>query len=229
MVQWVSSYNFLSLLNLGDEIARLGPPRGHYEGSFRGEKIVSKIKPIIKGGLVGGWAENTLRNYWLAYVDGALNGNKFDDEVDGETKESSRGKMMKVYQNLADVIVSISTGLPISACIDTNNQRYVVIAFGGRNETSQLFPVTFQEATGVDYCGMRYAEVEIEHDNYTNIRPFSSVAIADYSLLLPMIHDAPQPNDNNNNNAFIKKCVLYTEITHKWSNEMTARFVTSYR
>jgi hypothetical protein len=54
-VSWLSSYNFLSLLNLPDIIREYGPLRLIWEGGSMGEGFLRFVKPNINQGLRKGW------------------------------------------------------------------------------------------------------------------------------------------------------------------------------
>ena len=53
-VSWIKKYNFLSLLNLKDQMIQFGPLLNLWEGGIAGEKIISTMKPEIKSGLRSG-------------------------------------------------------------------------------------------------------------------------------------------------------------------------------
>jgi len=46
---WISSYNFLCLLNLPSTLADFGPIRNYWEGGGMGEKIIQQMKPLWNG------------------------------------------------------------------------------------------------------------------------------------------------------------------------------------
>ena len=52
---WIAKYNFMSLLNLSEQIKEVGPLRNLWEGSTRGEGYLRKVKPSIKTGLKTNW------------------------------------------------------------------------------------------------------------------------------------------------------------------------------
>ena len=67
---WISKYNFMSLLNLSEQIKEVGPLRTLWEGGTRGEGYLRHVKPIIKTGLKKNWQtplmENLLRSKSMA-------------------------------------------------------------------------------------------------------------------------------------------------------------------
>ena len=52
---WISRYNFMSLLNLSEQIKEVGPLRTLWEGGTRGEGFLRHVKPQIKTGLKTNW------------------------------------------------------------------------------------------------------------------------------------------------------------------------------
>jgi hypothetical protein len=60
--KWISKYNFLSLLNLIDQMEDLGTPRELWEGGYLGEGYLRVVKPTIKNGLRGNWETNLMSN-----------------------------------------------------------------------------------------------------------------------------------------------------------------------
>ena len=52
---WVTSYNFLSLLNLPTVLKDYGSMRVLWEGGEDGEGYLRSVKPLLRGGLVRQW------------------------------------------------------------------------------------------------------------------------------------------------------------------------------
>jgi hypothetical protein len=46
---WLTSYNFLCLLNLPKTIEEFGPIRNYWEGGVMGEKLIQVVKPLWNG------------------------------------------------------------------------------------------------------------------------------------------------------------------------------------
>ena len=58
--KWLTSYNYLCLLNLPDAIRKFGPLRNFWEGSTQGERFIQKVKPELSSGLRGKWQYRTM-------------------------------------------------------------------------------------------------------------------------------------------------------------------------
>ena len=48
---WITKSNYLSLLNLPDQMKEFGPLRLYWEGGWKGEGIIQELKSIIRDGL----------------------------------------------------------------------------------------------------------------------------------------------------------------------------------
>ena len=59
---WIAKYNFMSLLNLSEQIKEVGPLRSLWEGGTRGEGYLRYVKPIIKTGLKTNWQCSLMQN-----------------------------------------------------------------------------------------------------------------------------------------------------------------------
>jgi hypothetical protein len=59
--KWISSYNFLTLLSIPDQVRQFGPLRLLWEGSVVGEGYLGYVKNEIKLGLRTGWQQNIMK------------------------------------------------------------------------------------------------------------------------------------------------------------------------
>ena len=62
---WLTSYNFMCLLNLPQVAAQLGPIRNLWEGNFCGEGYIRMVKPEMVGGFRKNWQVNLLNRLML--------------------------------------------------------------------------------------------------------------------------------------------------------------------
>ncbi len=60
---WISSYNFLSLLNLPEQLEYFGPLRNVWEGGIEGESFIRETKPTLNGFCLN-WQKNLLTNLY---------------------------------------------------------------------------------------------------------------------------------------------------------------------
>lgn len=66
-VSWIKKYNFLSLLNLPEQMKNFGPLLNLWEGGIVGEKIISTMKPEIKSGLRKNWQRHLFVKWMRKY------------------------------------------------------------------------------------------------------------------------------------------------------------------
>jgi len=59
---WLTSYNFICLLNLPTMMERYGPITNLWEGGMMGEKFSQELKPRLRGGLTCNWHVNRLKD-----------------------------------------------------------------------------------------------------------------------------------------------------------------------
>jgi len=60
--QWLSAYNFMSLLNLPDVIRQYGPIRNIWEGGAQGEGVLRFVKPNMLNGMRRAWELSSMKN-----------------------------------------------------------------------------------------------------------------------------------------------------------------------
>ena len=58
---WVQKSNYLSLLNLPNQMKMYGQMRCYWEGGHRGEGLIQELKSIINHGLTNNWQYNTMK------------------------------------------------------------------------------------------------------------------------------------------------------------------------
>ena len=58
---WLTSYNFLCLLNIPDLMKQYGPIANLWEGGYDGERFSQELKHRLKGGLIDNWHRNLLK------------------------------------------------------------------------------------------------------------------------------------------------------------------------
>ena len=58
--EWLTSSNYLCLLNLPDAIHKFRPLCNFWEGCTQGERFIQKLKPELSSGLCGKWQYRTM-------------------------------------------------------------------------------------------------------------------------------------------------------------------------
>jgi hypothetical protein len=122
-VEISNKYNYFSLINIPLSMERWGPLKFHWEGSYRGEKILSTIKPNLhKNGK--DWWVHTLRSVLVhLYLQG------IQHDVSDDTKLRS---VCKSYNSREEVNQLLDNGIGIvSACITKKKHFFCLKHEGG--------------------------------------------------------------------------------------------------
>jgi hypothetical protein len=128
--KWLSSYNFMCLLNLPSTCREIGPLRNAWEGSTKGEGFIRFVKPEIKMGLRDNWEINTMAKVikkisvrqLIHSLDAPLFSETMDDLDDVQQSEYSAtitrpSTDYKTYKDLLTIQQMFRKRLPISAVI----------------------------------------------------------------------------------------------------------------
>ena len=197
--KWLSSYNFLDLLNLPNQIQMLGPICNRWEGGVRGEGFVRLAKPLIHGTSRINWQKNLLSNLVKHKSLSVLSNPGSRPTVQMGLDSSS----VKMYLGPVEVLAHLKEKVPISvvvasACTEEislkplrNDGReevdfptgcplfFAVCKVGKEKCLLLLMPVGgSRKRMGVVYHELGYGAGKTV--------PPSSVTISGYALLLPM-------------------------------------------
>ena len=116
--KWLSSYNFVCLLNLPNAAKYYGPLRNTWEGGMRGEKFIQAMKPELAQGKRGTWQVYALTNIlqdatlkWLMKLQ--------ESPVESGIMDSDlavRDRCVCMYEDATCVQTLLDTGVtPVSA------------------------------------------------------------------------------------------------------------------
>jgi hypothetical protein len=170
-------YNYLSLLNLPMIMQKLGPLKFHWEGSFRGEKVLSIVKNNVNKNSSSSLWKNTLRK---CLVESYLLGMNQDSPNEKRLRSSCRTYLS--YDDVYEKVVGGKTAL--CASITTNNVMYMVL-----DSCASVLRVDVEETIVLD--GATYFSIKI-HDSVETIKETETLLQAScaYMILLPLsIHD----------------------------------------
>lgn len=115
---WISHYNFMSLLNLPEQVSKFGPVRNYWEGGMVGEGYLRSVKREIKSGLNNQW------QVWL--LDHLLIDQSYRTLLKREQELSNMtsANMSKIYSDECTARFGISVCRPFVGCsIDTENTK----------------------------------------------------------------------------------------------------------
>jgi hypothetical protein len=110
-VSWINKYNFLSLLNLKQQMINFGPLLNLWEGGISGEKIISTMKPEIKSGLRQNWHKHLFLKWMRKYFFNFVRHNKDLDGNNVVLKPVCNAK----YGSITEVAYFINHKMPFIA------------------------------------------------------------------------------------------------------------------
>ncbi|KAL7573340.1 hypothetical protein ACA910_011703 [Epithemia clementina (nom. ined.)] len=210
---WVTSYNFMSLLNLPDAVRRFGPLRNIWEGGTQGEGFFRYVKREMSMGLQNNWQKRLLTRIYklkslamLLSVDIGMEEDTFaaadedDDSENEDDKQNHSGKYF-VYNDFGILLSNFSMGCAISG-IFTDGKIFAVYCLGSREQ--KLVPIeqmdpknSFHRLVGHDYYSWKII---------TEKSQFISRHYEKVCLLLPLLTEER------------KAQCMFTVITNDWSN-----------
>ena len=136
---WLSHYNFMSLLNLPDQIRDFGPIRNRWEGGIRGEKFIQRVKPQIKSVNLKNFAWNLLvnllqqRELFMLKTVGDNQSDDLEDDGNSELGDDVDFRSVTKYPSIADVIVEWTKKEPLSVVIANKGEKqgiYCCFSYG---------------------------------------------------------------------------------------------------
>jgi hypothetical protein len=159
---WISCYNFLGLLLLAEQLWRLGPVHGYWEGRLSGEKFVQVVKAELE------YIKSTTKNLesiiWLQRimdrVSIRMSLSRFlevANSTPGEDVDTDRSRLTKAglqgylnrQQTVAQALLALYSGRPLSLVYFNGEFGIPIIA-----PPSSASP----EATAVFYLPIHYSE-----------------------------------------------------------------------
>jgi hypothetical protein len=180
---WLSSYNFLSLLNLPDIIREYGPLRLIWEGGSMGEGFLRFVKPNMGRGLRKGWERSTLQTLLREKALATI----MWDELGPSSRLSGRlhEKLYHVYQNIIAIPLMLQRAtLPLSV-VGYEGGVYGIVA--NYNEEAKFLPIYCTDP-GVTKCGLSYFQWFMGRESQeTEYEDLETGRITSYLLLLPLL------------------------------------------
>ena len=191
-IQTVS--NFVGLLNLPEQMRNFGNLRDYWEGSFRGERILQELKPLVSQGTYHPWfATSVLTKFYRSKTMSLLlPTNNKERETDQHGKNYT---MFYRYENKETVQKLLLSGMPMSGFI-LNDGRILVAC--GRNRILSFLEIDTNDNTGkfIDrtfYSVLSVGDAITEDSFVVEVKQQT----ADYVLMLPYL-DPSSENENNN-------------------------------
>lgn len=207
---WSKKSNFLSLLNICENIPKIGPPALYWEGGACGEKAIQLLKPIIHG-LVLNWQKNTLLRFYrgrlFQNICNSLHNNtsSIKTKVKSMISNTAPGNY-KNYRTLQKLKVAFINYEPISVLFMVSQKFAVMIK---SNEYVEVF--LDQSHPIMDQYGIIYHKCTLAED----VKTFTTVTSVERECLFLPMHESAITGDIGNS-------AMYYVITSDWT-EMTVK------
>ena len=160
---WYTKGNFLSLLNLPDQIQKFGHIRNYWEGSR--ERYIQLVKPFMKNNRnTSSYLKTQLKNVLSVTI---LKQIVSDLQTHGETQKqrSSRYNDVRRYRSLNEIIDALEHKEAIQ-CIqvmDSSGNKQVCTVTG-RTSPFTLHTLSCDDSKGFNSCGLYYCPISINLD-----------------------------------------------------------------
>jgi len=132
---WISSYNFMSLLNIPDSMKLYGPLRNLSELDVQGEGYIRHAKAEIPHVYSKHWHYNCMKNIYVKSMMDLLWKNHTGKELFTYDELKEKKKSCKQYNSFGEVFNLFNSELPISVMILPDSSLFVWLK---SSETIQL-------------------------------------------------------------------------------------------
>ena len=174
---WVQKSNYLSLLNLPNQMKIYGPMRCYWEGGYRGEGLIQELKSIINHGLTNNWQHNTMKRFFNLRTLSILS-NETNFDRCHESEDTSPNKQFKRYGTIDNIINTMMNHKPLS--IIESKQNYFLVAIHS-NQSIQICLKTFNSTIShMDYFSWKLMPDIVIHTTL-------STDISRHCILLPCL------------------------------------------
>jgi len=209
---WVTSYNFMSLLNIPNMMKEYGSLRNIWEGGECGEGFLRKVKPEIKYGLRQQWKvwlmNNILKNMCYDLIIEEIN-------IEEERKLSLGNLEWKVYSNKAMAKVVFQNNIPISGMCyyDGNINKYYTC------HRSKGMMMGWEIKVTEKSCVKNYLNYRLlEHSNTTLEITANLIQEMHGVIFLPQLGQTGYPNYNLEINTLY--CVIHSNWSTIWDSKL---------
>jgi hypothetical protein len=191
--QWLSSYNFLSLLNLPEVVRQFGPLRNLWEGGPQGEGILRFVKPNMLNGMRRSWELSSMSTLmWKKALDYVVNSDV--GTAASRPEGSSTDKMYHVYPLHAFAIDPLLREAETAvSCVQADDGRWGIVC--GKSRGSEYFHEVDRAAGPMVLSGLNYflwLRPLGEEDGV----PVDDLTIIAFGLLLPLLQSKLKPGDD---------------------------------
>ena len=197
---WISSCNFVCLLNLPDAMREYGPLRNLWEGSYQGEGYLRVAKKHMKTGLRGNWTFNALKKILQEKSFFHILGKYRSKEDMQENTTEASYKAYYSYKSRYEAFYHYHAGKPLSI-VQLENASFGFLF----SEGNIFLPIKQEKYTGI-INGCHYHRWVFVKDNIETDIMFGR-AIINYCLLLPRYMITKEESHKEQ----------YTLITNNWT------------
>ena len=224
--RWVTSYNFMCLLNIPNIVRRFGPFRNLYEGKYCGEAFNRVLKPMANRGSHRNRCNNLMQNLLREKAMSAIK-EKFEEhhcnKENGELEDIKNGRsfiyrMAHRYQTRRKMVSHYHKNLPLSLLVYIKDgERCYGISYIRLNE--QYYSPIVRDMNSEIVIGgvLKYWHWDLVRSTIDNSK-LDTVKVVDYAILLPLKIDPLHPD-----------CVpppnYYTITTYVWNSESSLFYV----
>ena len=220
---WLSSYNFLSLLNLPNQILHMGPLRNRWEGGVQGEGFLRLVKPTLTSPNRLNWTKNLLTNLVrqrsiLAIKESNKRTNETDEGGDDDSHWMIRDSKFRTYQDLSEIEDAFTRYEPISIVVvrvpleDQGDDHSKVVfnrffAVFREGQTRRMFEFVLTDECLVVSWTLLYLSFEKGAAQSFPHGSDGKLVVSSYAVMLPS-HLEKEENGEDHR--------VYTVIDHRW-------------
>ena len=204
---WSTSYSYMCLMNIPMVLKKYGSLRNLWEGGYRGEGIIKRVKPIVHQ-FTTHWHVRLMENFYQ---------NRSIELIINELEQTNKSifsmNMYYIYKSMEELNSAILTKRrPISVIIDDLGEIYACVK--GDSLCKIMVVEYFHQCFGLHYFIFHNTDTIIE-------RSVESVNIEYYGLLLPLLVDGKQKRAQDLDNYK----GIFSLITSEWKEMSKDRLI----
>jgi hypothetical protein len=201
---WASHYNFLSLLNVPNQVKMFGPLRLIWEGGTIGEGYLRKVKAELNTGL---------RKCWQIWLIEHLLTNHSYEQILLETAVRISPNMIfrekvcslcKVYQSATVASTIVHIGTPFSGIMASANNFFICFCLQKKIHCMKIVIVDHTATVN----GMKYYHLIVDHSEIFEIDYLETFQIIGTMFLPKLTAEGYQPTQVDNIHRF---CYVYSD------------------
>ena len=193
---WITSYNYLCLLNLPNIARNFGPLRNIWEGGYIGEGFLRLVKPHITRGLRKNWQKNI-------HI-GILQRKCFNHLCDNYLPQKNiTQKKYCLYPNINDITYHLISNNILCCIHDSEGKFFFVLK--DKSLVQLEIGMFHSESSTLYYFEMRI----MDEPNYYQL---NNIKIESYCLLLPKLNNNGLPDELNGE----IDTSVYTIVNSEW-------------